>query len=126
MKKAAMMVALLVASGPGVAGWALVQESHEGIVYIDRDGAQKLANGWTVDSSQDFHQVQRHGDQEYLSAKTRYELDCGAQKVRTLKTELFPENMAGGGALHADDSPGDWAVPVKGSRLDLIWSSLCR
>lgn len=125
-KKFAMLAALLIASGPGIAGWTLVQESHDGIVYIDRDDAEKTTNGWKVNSSQDFHKVQRHADHDYLSAKTRYDIDCGARKIRTLSIELFPENMAGGGALYANTKPGDWAVPEKGSSLDLIWSSMCR
>ncbi len=126
MKKLVMLAALLFASCPVLAGWMLVQESHDGIVYIDRDDAEKTANGWKVNSSQDFHKAQRFGDNDYLSAKTRYDIDCAAKKVRTLSVELFPENMAGGGALHADSKPGDWIVPDKGSSLDLIWSSLCR
>ena len=125
-KKAALLATLLMASGPGFAGWTLVQESHEGIVYMDRDDAEKTANGWKVDSSQDFHKLQRDGHHEYLSAKTRYEVDCGAKKIRTLRTELYPENMAGGGALYANDKPGDWTVPGKASAVDLIVSSLCR
>ncbi len=125
-KKAALLFALFVASGPGIAGWTLVQESHDGIVYIDRDDAEKTANGWKVDSSQDFHKLQRLGDHQYLSARTRYEVDCGARKIRTLSIELYPENMAGGGALHTHAKPGDWIVPDKGSSLDLIWSALCR
>ncbi len=70
--------------------------------------------------------MQRHGDHGYLSAKTRYELDCSAKKIRILSSELFAENMAGGGALYAETKPGDWVVPDKGSRLDLIWASVCR
>lgn len=126
MKKAALLAILLFAAGPGLAGWTLVEESHDGIVYIDRDGAEKTASGWKVDSSQDFHKLQRQGDHDYLSAKTRYELDCGSNKIRTLSNELFAENMAGGGALYEDAKPGDWVVPGKGSRLELIWASLCR
>ncbi len=126
MKKLVMLAALLFASFPVFAGWMLVQESHDGILYIDRDDAEKTANGWKVNSSQDCHKAQRFGDNDYLSAKTRHEIDCAANKVRTLSVELFPENMAGGGALHTDTKPGEWAVPAKGSGLDLIWSSMCR
>ncbi len=126
MNKAALIAALLFTTSPCFAGWSLVQESHDGIVYIDREGAEKTANGWKVDSSQDFHKLQHQGDHDYLSAKTRYELDCGGKKIRTLSVELFPENMAGGGALHTENKPGDWQVPEKGSRLDAIWGGLCR
>ncbi len=126
MKKSALLLALLVASGPGFAGWTLVQESHDGIVYVDRDDAEKTANGWRVDSSQDFHKVQRHGDHDYLSAKIRYDIDCSAKKLRTLSVELFRENMAGGGTVHAVTKPGEWMVPDKGSSLEMIWFSLCR
>ena len=126
MKRLMISLSLLMAATPVFAGWTLLQETHEGILYIDRDGAEKTASGWRVDSSQDFHKQQVRDGKEYLSAKSRYELDCNAKKVRTLGVELFAENMAGGEAVHAEKNAGDWSVPQKGSPAEQIFNSLCR
>ena len=126
MKKLIMTCSLIFSVSPVLAGWTLLQETRDGILYIDRDGAEKTANGWRIDSSQDFHRQQTHDGKEYLSQKSRYELDCGTKKIRTLSVERFPENMAGGDMVHADKKAGDWSLPEKGSEADLILSSLCR
>lgn len=125
MKKTFVIAALLMAVNPSIAGWTLLQETHQGILYIDRDGAEKTANGWRVDSSQDFHQQQVHDGKEYLSEKSRYELDCGAKKIRTLSVQRFPENMAGGDMVHADTKASEWLVPEKGSRLEAVLKGVC-
>lgn len=126
MSKYFLMACLLGAAGHTFAGWTLLQETHDGILYVDRDGAEKTGNGWRVDSSQDFHRQQVHEGKEYLSEKSRYEIDCGAKKIRTLSVERFPENMAGGDLVHADKKPGDWSVPAKGSSAEAIVNNLCR
>ncbi len=125
MKNAVMFAGLLMAASQACAGWALLQETRDGILYVDRDGAEKTANGWRVDSSQDFHKQQTRDGKDYLSAKSRYELDCSARKIRALSVELFPENMAGGDRVHADQKAGDWSTPESGSGMDAIWKSLC-
>lgn len=126
MKKMIMTCSLLFAASSALAGWTLLRETRDGILYIDREGAEKTASGWRVDSSQDFHRQQTHDGKEFLSQKSRHELDCSAKKIRTLSVERFPENMAGGDLVHADRKAGDWSVPEKGSGADLIFNSLCR
>lgn len=125
MKKTITFCCLLLVTGYALAGWSLLQETRDGILYVDRDGAEKTANGWRIDSSQDFHKQQLHDGKEYLSEKSRYELDCSAKKIRTLNVERFPENMAGGDKIHADAKASDWSMPEKGSRLDLVLKSMC-
>lgn len=124
--KAHWIIILALAGSPAFAGWTLLQETRDGIVYVDRDSAEKTGSGWQVDSSQDFHRLQRIDGKEYLSARSRYDLDCGEKKLRTLSVELYPENMAGGDPVHAERRPGDWAVPEAGSPLEAIWKSFCR
>ncbi len=126
MKKILLLSLLLCVAGTASAGWALLQETREGILYVDRDGAEKTSNGWRVDISQDFHMPQIHEGKEYLSEKSRYDLDCGAKKIRTLNVERFPENMARGDKVHADSKAGEWTLPEKGSRMEIVLKSLCR
>ncbi len=126
MKKCFITAAIALACSPAFAGWTLLQETRDGILYVDRDTAEKTSSGWQVDSSQDFHRLQRFEGKEYLSARSRYELDCDGKKLRTLNLELFAENMAGGDAVHAERRPGDWIVPEAGSTPEAIWKSFCR
>lgn len=125
MKRSALALGCLLAAAHASAGWSMLQENREGILYIDRDSAEKTASGWVAEVSQDFHKVQRHGTHEYLSARSRHELDCQAKSLRRLRVELFPENMAGGGTLHADDQPQAWHKPEPGSADEAIWKGLC-
>lgn len=125
MKRLFLMIGCLLTATHAVAGWSMLQESRDGILYVDRERAEKTAHGWVAEISQDFHKVQRHGDQEYLSARSRHELDCAMKKIRQLRAEIFPENMAGGGTLHVDEQPQDWHVPAPGSADEAIWKSLC-
>lgn len=126
MKHNALKFVLLLAATNAWAGWALVQETREGIVYIDREGAEKTAKGWKVNSSADFHQAQQHQGKNYLSAKATYEVDCNAKAIRTLSLDLFAENMGGGGSVHSEQYSGEWVSPAQGSRLAAIWSSMCQ
>lgn len=126
MRIALSFVSMLMVVSPSFAGWTLLQETRDGILYIDRDGAEKTANGWRVDSSQDFHKQQTFDGKDYLSAKSRYELDCAAKSVRTLRIEFFAENMAVGDSVHMDQKAGDWSAPEKGSQAERLLSALCR
>lgn len=126
MNKIWITTVFALTCSPAFAGWTLLQETRDGILYVDRDSAEKTSSGWRVDSSQDFHRLQRFDGKEYLSARSRYELDCGANKLRTLSVEFFPENMAGGESVHAERRPGDWTVPQAGSAPEAIWKSFCR
>lgn len=126
MKQRCLLLILLMAAANAWAGWTLVQETREGILYVDRDDAEKTAKGWQLNTSADFHRAQQYEGKSYLSAKARYELDCGAKTIRTLKLDLFSENMGGGGAVHTEQRAGDWVKPDNGSQLDAIWRSMCQ
>lgn len=125
MKRISVLLVCLLANAHAMAGWSMLQETREGILYVDRDSAEKTATGWVVDSSQDFHKVQLHEGKEYLSARLRFELDCAARKIRQLRAEIYSENMAGGEPLHTDDRAQAWQAPQPGSRDEAILKSLC-
>jgi hypothetical protein len=125
MKRISVLLVCLLANAHAVAGWSLLQETGDGILYVDREAAEKTAAGWVLDSSQDFHKVQLHEGKEYLSARARYELDCTARKIRQLRVEIYPENMAGGDLVHTDDRAQAWQSLPPGSRDEAIWKSMC-
>jgi hypothetical protein len=126
LNRRALIFTLLLTAANAWAGWSLVQETREGILYVDRDSAEKTAKGWQLNTSADFHKAQQHQGKNYLSAKALYELDCNAKSIRSLSLDLFAENMGGGGAVHTEQRPGEWLVPDKGSQLEAIWSSMCQ
>ncbi len=125
MNRSTVALVCLLAAGHAAAGWSMLQEDRDGILYVDREGADKTANGWVAEISQDFHKEQQQDGKPYLSARSRYELDCAAKKIRRLRQEIYPENMAGGGILQANEQPQPWLTPGPGSRDEIIWKSLC-
>ncbi len=125
MNRSTLALVCLLAAGHAAAGWSMLQEDRDGILYVDREGADKTANGWVAEISQDFHKEQQQDGKPYLSARSRYELDCVAKRIRRLRQETYPENMAGGGILQANEQPQPWLTPGPGSRDEIIWKSLC-
>jgi len=117
-----MMVML---SWPAQAGLSILLETRDGILYVDKDGAEKQGNILRVMSTHDFHRIQKLNDKEYLSARAWYEVDCKEKKIRQVSLEIFPENMAMGGALHKDTEAQPWAAPDPGTRNGIIWKGIC-
>ena len=110
---------------PVHAALSILGETPEGILYIDKESAEKQGNNLRVMSTQDFHQPQTLHGHEYLSAKGWYEVDCAGKKIRQVALEIFPENMANGGSLHNDTQVQAWVTPEPSTRLATIWKGIC-
>ena len=76
-------------------------------------------------STQDFHRLQNLDGHDYLSAKAWYEVDCAAKKIRQVSLEIFPENMAMGGAVYKKTEPTPWADADDNSRPGVVWKGVC-
>jgi hypothetical protein len=107
------------------AGLALVGETKESIIYINLDAAEKKGDVVKAEGSQDFHQQQTLAGQNYLSAKFVHEFDCEKKQARQLSLNIYPENMANGGALQTDNEAKPWAAPIAGSAVDMMWKKAC-
>lgn len=128
MRLSPLFLLLLTAASiaqAGQPGLSILRETREGILYLDRDSLQKQGNIQRVMSTQDFHRVQNLDGYEYLSAKAWYEVDCTAKKVRQVSLEVFPENMAMGGAVHTKTEPQPWADADDNSRPGIVWRGVC-
>ncbi len=128
MRLSPLFLLLLTAASiaqAGQPGLSILRETCEGILYLDRDSLQKQGNIQRVMSTQDFHRVQNLDGYEYLSAKAWYEVDCTAKKVRQVSLEVFPENMAMGGAVHTKTEPQPWADADDNSRPGIVWRGVC-
>jgi hypothetical protein len=110
---------------PAHAALSILVETRDGILYIDKEGAEKIGNIVRVMSTQDFHKPQTLKSYEYFSAKAWYDVDCDGKKIRQVSLEIFPENMAMGGSLDNDTQVQAWITPDQGSRQAAIWKGIC-
>jgi hypothetical protein len=75
--------------------------------------------------TQDFHELQTLGPHDYLSSRSVYEVDCADKKLRQIRIEVFPQNMAMGGLLQEDGQIQPWTMHDQGKLQSLIWKALC-
>jgi len=119
-----MLVAASLAHA-GQAGLSILRETRDGILYLDRDSIEKKDHIQRVMSTQDFHRVQNLDGHEYLSAKAWYEVDCASKKIRQVSLEVFPDNMAMGGAIYSKTEPQAWTAAADDSHPGVIWKGVC-
>ena len=103
----------------------ILAETREGLIYIDQSTVEKTASTQKVEITQDFHEMQTLGMHEYLSSRSWYEIDCTGKKLRQIRTEIFPQNMAMGGILQENSQSQTWIKPEHGKLQSLVWSALC-
>lgn len=120
-----LFIALTLMPSPAWAGWQLVSETRESILYIDLDSAQKNGQLVQAESSQDFHLIQKLVGHAYLSAKFINEYDCEKKQLRQISLTIFPENMANGDILFSEKTPQDWAPLQPGSTGEALWQQAC-
>lgn len=120
-----LTLAVLSVAHAGQAGLSILRETRDGILYLDRDSIEKQGNIQRVMSTQDFHRVQNLDGHDYLSAKAWYEVDCAAKKIRQVSLEVFPENMAMGGAVYSKTEAQDWTDADNNSRPGVVWKGVC-
>lgn len=116
---------MVVTTLPAQAALNILRETRDAILYLDSDSTEKSGNIQRVMSTQDFHRLQRLNGHEYLSAKAWYEVDCAGKKIRQVSLEIFPENMAMGGAVHSDTEPQPWQDPAEATRHGAVWKGVC-
>ena len=104
----------------------ILRETKDGIAYVDPDSIAK-ANGLTkVIVLQDFHRMQSHADQSYLTSKTEFGFDCKTKMVQQLAITLFPENMGNGTAVFTEQKVGTMS-PIKAGSIEAdVMQKVCR
>ena len=116
---------MTLCSWPVHAALSILTETRDGILYIDKEGAEKNGNIFRVMSTQDFHKPQILNSHEYLSAKAWYDVDCDGKKIRQVSLEIFPENMAMGPTLHKESEAQAWVASDQSRRYEAIWKGIC-
>ena len=116
---------MTMCSWPVHAALSILVETRDGILYIDKEAAEKQGNILRVMSTQDFHKPQTLNSHEYLSAKAWYDVDCDGKKIRQVSLEIFPENMAMGPTLHKESEAEAWLASDQSRRHEAIWKGIC-
>ena len=124
LAKNVLLLSLLISTN-AMSALAILAETREGLIYIDQQSVEKTASTRKVAITQDFHEMQTLGAHEYLSSRSWYEIDCAGKKLRQIRIEIFPQNMAMGGILQEDSQTQTWTTPEQGKLQSLIWTALC-
>ena len=124
-RKIIFMSVFLLFTNYAAAGWQIVKETRDGILYIDPESIQKNGDYISAVSFQDFHKMQSHTDKSFLSAKFKNEYDCKNVMFRQVERMLFPENMANGELLFSENSAQNWASPQSGSPEESLLRLAC-
>ena len=116
---------MTMCSWPVHAALSILVETRDGILYIDKEAAEKQGNILRVMSTQDFHKPQTLNSHEYLSAKAWYDVECDGKKIRQVSLGVVPENMAMGPTLHKESEAQAWLASDQSRRDEAIWKGMC-
>ncbi len=115
----------MLISTDAMSALTILAETREGLIYIDQTSVEKNTSTQKVAITQDFHEIQILGTHEYLSSRSWHEIDCPGKKLRQIRIEIFPQNMAMGGVLREDSQTQAWTTPDQGKLQSLVWTALC-
>lgn len=126
MKKILLLCLTVLFANLAHAAIEILRETKDGIAYIDPDSITK-SNGITkVILLQDFHKMQAHANQSYLTSKIELGFDCKTKMVQQLAITLFPENMGNGTAVFTDQQAGTMLPIESGSVEAAVMQKVCR
>ncbi len=140
MRKAIVMMLLLVASGSAAAQWEgwflpkgnlsewVVANTNEAItIYADTATIRKAGNMVQMWDLTDFRAGGKVlvGDKRSLSFKKDQEYDCNQQRARILYISWHSGNMGAGELIGSDRTPGDWRPVLRGTILERLWTTAC-
>jgi hypothetical protein len=105
--------------------WRLIFETSQTIYYV---GAANVGpTGETdIETLQEFKVPQVFGGDQIWSVVSRYELNCGEDRIVTLDNSYYPRRMGAGAAIQALNANDAWHTPEPGSLGELVWNTACR
>jgi hypothetical protein len=126
LKKVLFLCLLVLCFNLAHAAIEILRETKDGIAYVDPDSIAKANGLIKVTVLQDFHRMQSHADQSYLTSKIEFGFDCKINMVQQLAITLFPENMGNGTAVFSEQKAGAM-VPVKAGSIEAaVMQKVCR
>ncbi len=126
MKKILFLCLTVLCFNLAHAAIEILRETKDGIAYVDPDSIAKANGLIKVTVLQDFHRMQSHADQSYLTSKIEFGFDCKTNMVQQLAMTLFPENMGNGTAVFTEQKAGTM-LPVKAGSIEAaVMQKVCR
>jgi len=126
VKKIIFVMLTLLSINTAYAAIEILRETKDGIAYVDPDSITKSNDLIKVIVLQDFHRMQSHADQSYLTSKTEFGFDCKTNMVQQLAITLFPENMGNGTAVFTEQKVGTMSPIKAGSIEAAVMQKVCR
>lgn len=125
MNKMFFVLLTLLCMQTSYAAIEILRETPDGIAYVDPDSIAKSTGLTKVTVLQDFHKMQSHAEQFYLTSKIQFGFDCKAKTVQQLEITLFPENMGNGAPVFAEQQVGVMAAVQAGSLEAAVMQKVC-
>lgn len=103
--RAALLAMLLLAAAPAWAAWTKVAEEGGTTIYVDPAAVGVSGNVRRAPVVQDYAQAESGG---VRSRQVLYEVDCAAERLRSLAVSEHDEPMAQGKWLASAERESDW------------------
>lgn len=124
MKKAILMLLLLVMSTGAMAEWVKAGENGQGDeFFIDPNSVRKdghLRRAWEI------FNPKRRDENGVASFRTLAEYDCNSDRYRVISFSIHSEPMAGGKTIRSFNSSGEWIyIPPGNGNARHVLGFLC-
>ena len=123
----ALIILLLVSSGPADAGWvwASANDLIGLTIYIDPDTIRRNGDLVTLWQLYDYKALQTVAGNSFLSSKAQRQFDCGKQRTKLLAFTHFTGNMGSGNRVVIDSDEDEWKSVAPGSVGQVLWRLAC-
>jgi hypothetical protein len=107
---------MLFAATSAWAEWAKVTETGDTVFYVDRASIDPKGDLRRVAVIQDYAKQEPGG---VRSRRVSYEIDCAAERLRSLSVTEHSEPMAGGKSVNSWERESEWlyVAPRTGSNI---------
>jgi len=126
MRKAALMILLVVLSNRAMAEWIAVDRDESEAAYADSATIRKAGTKVKMWVLYDFTTDQATSYVvPYKSIRWHQEFDCKDERARSLYHALHSGNMGGGDVIRTISSPSAWEPIAPGTRGGMLWKIAC-
>ena len=107
---------LLLSAPCALAGWVKVAEGSDTVYYVDPEPFGNKGSIRRVSVIHDYAKPERSG---VRSRRVLYEIDCNAERLRSLSATEHSEPMAQGTPVHSWERESEWmyVAPITGSNI---------
>lgn len=127
MRKAILVMLLIIASNGAMAEWEAIGTSSNGVVtYAEPSTIRRSGDMVKMWSLYDYKTAGVVNGKLYLSIKAQDEYDCKDERSRTIYGSYHSGNMGRDGSHSRTNRPDDIWTPIPpGSAIELLWKIAC-